>query len=144
MCSFAEYVQNVTHTVALGINQVIAFTRNFVMVADVIQCINHKINRNNVDTPTFQTNCWHPRREKLAHALNQFEKVIRPVNFVHLTRLAITNNHGGTVNTPGNFAFLANDFFTFMLGSKIRVIIIFSLFKHVFAKNTFIKTSSCY
>ena len=111
-------------------------------MADHIQRIHHKIHRHDIDAPTFQANRRHPWRQQLTQALDQLEEVIRSVNLVHLTGVAVTHHHRRTVNRPRHLALLAHDFFAFMFGHEIRVFVVFGFTEHVFPEHAFIQTGS--
>ena len=54
MRSFAENIQHIAHAIANRVNQVVAFFSAVGLVADVVECIDHKVNWHDVDAPTFQ------------------------------------------------------------------------------------------
>ena len=140
MCSLAENIQNITDPVAHGVYQVVTLLGDTLLVADRVQRIDHKIDRNNVDPPPFQADGWHPWREQLAHALNQLEKVIRTIDLVHLAGSAVADHHGGAVHRPRHLAFFAHDFFTLVLGHKVGMVVVLRFFKHILAEYAFVQT----
>ena len=141
MRGLAEDVQHITHAVAHGVHQVKTLLVNAWLVTDGAQCRHHKVHRHDVDAPALQTDRRHPGRQQLAHALNELEEVIRAVHLVHLARGAVAHHHGRPVDRPGHLARLAHDFFALVLGSEIRVLVVFGFFKHVLAEHAFVQTS---
>ena len=140
MRGLGEDVQHVAHAVAFRVHQVEAFALGGrFAVADVVQRVDHKINRNDVQTAPFKAHRRHPRRQDLAHALDQLEQVIRAVNLVHLARGAVAHHHGGAVNRPGTLELFAHDFFALVLGHEVRVLVVLGLVKHVLAEHAFIQ-----
>ena len=142
MRSFAEDVQHVAHAVTHRVHQVVALLRNAGFVADVVKCIDHEVNRHNIDAAALQAHRRHPWRQQLAHALDQLEEIVGAVNLVHFASGAVTHHHGGTKHSPWHLAFLAYYFFALVLGPEIRMLVVFSLFKHVFAEHALIQTRS--
>ena len=140
----AENVEHVAHAVTHRINQMEALAAGALMMADEIERIHHKIDWNDVDPAAFQPHHRHPRRQQFAYALDQLEKVVRPVDLVHLAGDAMAHHHGGTKHRPGQRAFIAHDFFALVLGLEIGVIVVFSFFEHVFAEHAFIQARSSY
>ena len=139
MCRLAENIEHVTHAVAHRIHQVIALFGDVLLVADGGQCIHHKVDWHDVDAPAFQPNRGQPRRQQLAHALDQLEKIVGAVDLVHFPRRTVTHHHGGSVNRPGHLALLAHNFFALMLGHEIRVLVVFGLLEHVLTEHAFVQ-----
>ena len=137
----AEDVQHLAHAVALRVHQVVALVGNAALVADGVQRVDHKIHRHDVDAPALQADGGHPGRKDLAHALDQLEEVIRPVDLVHLAGLAVTHHHGRAVHRPGNLAFGADDFFALVLGSEVGMLVVLCLLKHVLSEHALVQTS---
>ena len=75
----------------------------------------------------------------MAQALNQLEKIIRPVHLVNLTGLAVAHHQRGAVHGPRHLAGLAHQLFALVLGSEIRVFGVLRLVKHVFTKHALIQ-----
>ena len=139
----AENIQHIAHPVTHGVNQMKALFGNRGLVADVVQRIDHKINRHNIDPATFEPHRRHPGRQYLAHALDQFEEIVRTVNLVHLAGGAVTHHHCRPKHRPGHLAFLAHDFLALVLGLEVGVVVVFRLFKHVFTKHAFVQPCGC-
>ena len=136
----AEDVEHITNAVTNRVDEVVTLLGDTGLVADHVQRVDDKIHRHDVHAAAFQANRGHPGRQQLAHALDQLEKIIRPVDLVHLAGGAVAHHHGRPVDRPRHLALLAHDFFTFVLGHEIGVFGVFCLLEHVFAKHAFVQT----
>ena len=70
-------------------------------MADVVERGDDEVDRHDVDAPALEADRRHPRRQQLAHALDQLEEVVRPVDLVHLAGRASRRRPapGGTPST---------------------------------------------
>ncbi|EWS64077.1 hypothetical protein Y695_02685 [Hydrogenophaga sp. T4] len=136
---FAQDVEHIAHAVAHRVDQVEAGAAAALLVADVVQRVDHEVHRHDVDAPALQPHAGHPRRQDLAHALDQLEEVVGPVDLVHLAGATVTHHQRRAVHAPGHFAFGAHDLFALVLGHEIRVVDVLGLVEHVFAEHTFVQ-----
>ena len=96
-----EDIQHIADTQAVRVHQMKAARGDAGLVADVVEGIDHKIDRHEVDPPAFQADHGHPRRQQLAHALDQLEKIVRTVDLVHLAAAAVAHHQRRAVHRPG-------------------------------------------
>ena len=90
----------------------------FFLVRDVVHRIDHVVDRHDIDAPAFDADGRHPRRQHLAHALDQLEEIIRAVDLVHFPGLGIADHHAGAVDAKRHLGFFAHDLLGFVLGAK--------------------------
>ena len=103
-------------------------------VGDVVDGIDDEVDRHDVDPPALDADGRHPRRQHLAHFLDQFEEIVRTVDLVHLAGARITDDDRRAVDTPGNLALTADDAFRIVLGAEIRMIQPLCLLEHVLSE----------
>ena len=139
MRRLAQDVEHVADAVTHRVNQVVALAAGALTMADVVERVDHEVDRHDVDPAAFQPDHRHPGRQQLAQPLDQLEKIVGSVDLVHLAGDAVAHHHGGAKHRPRDLAFLANDFFALMLGSEVGMIVIFSLFKHVLAEHALVQ-----
>ncbi len=142
MRSLAENVQHVAHAVAHRVDQVETLLGNIGFVADQVERIDDKVDRDDVDAAALQAHRRHPRRQQLAHALDDLEEIVGAVDLVHLARGAVAHHHGRAVDRPLALAFLTHDFFALVLGHEIGMVVVLGFLEHVLAKYAFIQAGS--
>mmetsp|Transcript_13045 Transcript_13045/g.52044 ORF Transcript_13045/g.52044 Transcript_13045/m.52044 type:complete len:688 (-) Transcript_13045:2028-4091(-) len=135
----AEDVQHIANAVALRVDEVVAALALADLVRDVVQRVDDEVHRHDVDAPALQPDAGHPRRQDLAHALDQLEEVVRPVDLVHLAGGRVTDDHGRAVHRPRPLALLAHDLFALVLGHEVGVIEVLGLVEHVLAEHAFVE-----
>ena len=85
MGSLCKQVQHFPDAQGIRVSEVKALAVQAALVADMDQRLGNKIHWHNINATTFYAQGGHPRRQGLAHLLDQFEKVVRPVNLVDFT-----------------------------------------------------------
>ena len=82
MRGLRKYIEHFADTFGLGIRQVETLSVLLRLVCDVIHRLHHEIDRDDIEPPSFESDRGHPGRHRLAHFLDQFEKIVRAVNLV--------------------------------------------------------------
>ena len=103
-------------------------------VGDAVDGIDDEIDRYDVDAPALDADGRHPRRQSLAHLLDQLEEIVWPVDLVHLAGARIADDEGRPVDAPGNAAFAADNAFRIVLGPEIGMFQTLRFLEHVLAE----------
>ena len=104
------------------------------LVRDVVDCLCDKVDRNKVERPTLRADERHPLRERVAHLLDELERVVRPVDAIRLPGLGRSDDHTGPVHAPGYRRLRAHDALQLVLGLVIRMIELLPLVEHRFGE----------
>ena len=136
-----EDVEHLADAVRRGVGQVEALAVEALLVREEVHGIDDIVDGDDVDAPAFDSDHRHPRRQHLAHPLDELEKVVRTVDLVDVAGLRIADDEAGTINAERALAVVADHPFGIVLGLEIRVVEVLGLVEHVLAKNAVIKSS---
>ena len=140
MRRLADDVEHVADAVAERVDEVeAALVEVGLQVADVVERGDDEIDRDDVDAPALEADRRHPRRQQLAHALDQLEEVVRAVDLVHLAGLRVADDERRPVHRPRHLRFLAHDLLALVLGHEVGVVEALGLVEHVLAKHAFVE-----
>ena len=109
---------------------------------DVVDRVDHEIDRHDVDPAALESHHRHPWRQQLAHLLDQLEEVIRAVDLVHLAGVAVADDQPGAIDPPRHRRLLSHDLLGLVLGSEVRMVETFGLVEHVLAEHPFVHAGS--
>ena len=143
MRCLGEDVENLADAVWCWVGQMKATSIQTFLVCEMIECARNEVDGNDVDAASFDANRRHPGRQHLAHALNQSEEVVRPVDLVDKACLRVSDDEAGPVDSPRPLAFVAHDAFCEMLGPEIRMIQFLGFLEHVLPESAVVKSSGC-
>jgi hypothetical protein len=109
------------------------------LVRQIVERVGDEVDRNDVDAPALDAYRRHPRRQHVAHLLDQLEEVIRAVDLVDVPGLRVTDDEAGAVDAPRPLAFAAHDALGQVLGAEIRMIQVLRFLEHVFAEHAVVE-----
>ena len=136
----AEDVEHVADAVADRVDQMeAALVEIGLEVADVVDRGDDEIDRHDVDPPALEAHRGHPRRQQLAHPLDQLEEVVRAVDLVHLAGLRVADHERRPVHRPRHLRLLAHDLLALVLGHEVRMLEALGLLEHVLAEHAFVE-----
>ena len=140
MRRLADDVEDVADAVAERVDEMEApLVEVGLEVADVVERGDDEIDRDDVDAAALEADRRHPRRQQLAHALDQLEEVVRAVDLVHLAGLRVADDERGAVHRPRHLRLGANDLLALVLGHEVRMVEALGLVEHVLAKDAFVE-----
>ncbi len=106
---------------------------------DVVERGHHEVDRHEIDPPAFEPDRRHPRRQELAHPLDELEEVVRAVDLVHLAGARVADDDARAVHAPRHLALRAHDLLRLVLGREVGVVEVFRFLEHVLAEHSFVE-----
>ena len=80
------------------------------------------VDRHEIDAPAFETDRRHPRRQRLAHLLDEPEEIIRPVDLVDLASARVADHEPRPIDAIRPRIRRAHECFGVVLGAEIRIV----------------------
>ncbi len=140
MSGVREDIEQVANPAGVGVGEMEAAPVQPRLVRDVVHRCGDEVHRHQVQTPAFQPDGRHPRRQQPAQLLERLEEVVGSVDLVHLAGARIADHDARAVDAPGPLAFLAHDALGFVLGAEIGVFEVLGLLEHVLAEHTLVQS----
>ena len=129
----AELVGDLTQAAHGRVGQVEGHTVETLAMADRIQGSRHEVDRHDVDLAAFEADQRHPRRDRVAQSLDEFEGVIGTIYAVGLPGLRRADHQAGAVD-PKARRRLADNLFGVVLGSVVGMVQDLPLGEHLLAE----------
>ena len=98
------------------------------------------VDRDDVDAPALDADHRHPRRQHLAHLLDELEEVVRAVDLVDVAGLRVADDEAGAVDAERTLALVADDRLGVVLGLEVRVVEVLGLVEHVLAEHAVVES----
>ena len=117
----AELVRDVAEALRGGVGEVEGLAVEAVLVPDRIQRTRDEVDGDDVDLSTLQPDERHPRWDRIAHALDQLERVVGSVDAVGLAGLRRADDEAGAID-PVTQVGLAHQALRLVLRAVVRMV----------------------
>ena len=133
----AEGVERVTERHRRGVDDVERATVETLEMRDVVDRLGDEVDRNDVERSALGADERHPLGKRVAHLLDELERVVRAVDAIRLAGVGRTDDHAGAIHPPGDGRLGAHDPFRLVLGLVIRMVERLTLVEHRLGEGAF-------
>ena len=126
----AEGVECVPERQRGGVDDVEGLPIETVEVSNVIDCLGHEVDWDEVERSALGPDERHPLREGVAHLLDELEGVVRPVDPIRLAVVGRPDDHARAVDPPGNGRVGPYDALRLVFGLVVGMVELLALVEH--------------